>query len=103
MGRAAISGEMEPAGHGGPPAGLEGGDRYEHCRLDDEHEPSDFRSTAEIRTYPFAGKFVKETLSFLVINPRSIAYVGKCVFAFWKRIFFRFIQKYVFRYLQFCH
>jgi hypothetical protein len=28
------------------------------------------------------GKFTKETLGFLEINPRSIAYVRKCVFAF---------------------
>jgi hypothetical protein len=35
--------------------------------------PSDLGSTVEIRTYPFAGKIHKETLSFLVINPRSVA------------------------------
>jgi hypothetical protein len=82
MGRAAISGEVEHAGHGEPPAGHEEGDRYEHCRLDDEHEPSKSRSTAQIRTYPFAGKFVKETLNFLVINPRSLAQYPESVFMF---------------------
>jgi hypothetical protein len=56
--------------------------RVLHCRLDDEHEPSKSRSTAQIRTYPFAGKFVKETLSFLVINPRSLAQYPESVFVF---------------------
>jgi hypothetical protein len=42
--------------------------------LCDEHEPSVFESTAQIRRYPFAGKIHKETLSFLIINPPSIAY-----------------------------
>jgi hypothetical protein len=41
------------------------------CRLAGEREPSIFRSTVQIRRYPFAVDFAKETLRFLVINPRS--------------------------------
>jgi hypothetical protein len=33
MGKSAISGEMEAAGHGGTPAGLEGGDRVSTVEL----------------------------------------------------------------------
>jgi hypothetical protein len=63
-----------PPDMGKPPAGLGEGGRVHHCEVEGEWQPSDFESTVQIRTYPFAGKIHKETLSFLVINPRSIAY-----------------------------
>jgi hypothetical protein len=52
-----------------------------HCDVAGDREPSDSRSTAQIRRYPFVGNLSKETLGFLVINPRSLAYFRKYVFA----------------------
>jgi hypothetical protein len=45
--------------------------RVLHCALAGEREPSILRSMAENRRYPFAVNLSKETLHFLVNNPRS--------------------------------
>jgi hypothetical protein len=54
-----------------PAAGLEEEGRTLHCVVAGDREPFDSKSTLEIRSYPFGGNLVKESLHFLGINPRS--------------------------------
>jgi hypothetical protein len=56
-----------------PSAGLDRDGRIFHCALDDEHEPSKSRSTAQIRRYPFAGKIDKEPLDFFRLEPAVLS------------------------------
>jgi hypothetical protein len=57
----------------GVPVGFGEEEPEVHCDVASDREPSDSRSTAQIRRYTFAGKFLKETLSSFEINPRSLA------------------------------
>jgi hypothetical protein len=50
-------------------------------------QPSIFRSTLSIRTYPFGSAFLlKKPWISLRFNPRSLAYYPTSVSSFWKRI-----------------
>jgi hypothetical protein len=74
-------------GHGGRRPDWRKKGRTLHCVVAGDREPSDSRSMAQIRRYPFAGKLSKETLWFLVNNPRSLAHSRRLRFCILKTYF----------------
>jgi hypothetical protein len=57
----------------GVPVGFGEEEQEVYCDVAGDREPSDSRSTAQIRRYPFTGSFSKETLGSFEINQQSLA------------------------------
>jgi len=96
-------GELYGGGDGGWPRRSSGRKPAGRSSRWEDHEPSDVDRMAEIRTYPFAARFLKETLSFFLIEPAVPLAPFLNTYCCFENVFSWVGSDYAFQKLQNCH